>query len=99
PRFRKRSLGRGLTRNSGATLRERAVVMIGKNVDAGPGCHEQIARADEPGARWRGCRLAGRTGTEDDHIRFARLDEGHKGLEVPPVSSRDVDVRCATHLG
>src|SRR6185369_51530 len=45
PPFRKRGFGRGLSRNSGASLREGAVVMIGKGVDAGTGCDKQVARA------------------------------------------------------
>ena len=48
PRFRKRGLGRGLTRR--ASLRDRAVVMIGKSVDAGAGCCKQVPRSDESGA-------------------------------------------------
>src|SRR5712691_5791538 len=49
PRFRKGGLWCGLTRNSGASLRESAVVMIGKSVDAGFGCCKQVPRADEFG--------------------------------------------------
>src|SRR5258705_11827535 len=54
PRVRKRGLWRGLPRNAGASLRERAVVMIRKSVDAGSGCCKQVPRADEFGAGWPG---------------------------------------------
>ena len=48
PRFRKRGLLCGLPRK--ASLRDRAIVMIGKSVDAGSGSCKQVPCRDESGA-------------------------------------------------
>ena len=53
PFFRERGLGRGLTRHSRASLRERAVMMIGKGIDAWSGYCKQISRSDLAGAGLR----------------------------------------------
>ena len=51
------------------------------------------------GSDVRGCRLADRTGAQNDHIRFARPDERNKGFEVPPVGCRVVAYRRTAHGG